>query len=499
MLVQRRPGLGQTLVKKNVLIFYTDQQRADSLGCMGNSMARTPNLDALAACGVLYTNHYASNPVCMPSRASFFTGRTILAHRLLDNGIFLPESELTLPEIFRRSGYRTASIGKLHFQTYKHFDGSASMEDAQRWASGELDAWSGPYYGFENVLLTTGHGERTGGHYGRWREKAFPDLQLGPDNALGGVFREFGCYKSALPVEAHHSTWIADRAVDFLDRAADAPFFLFVSFPDPHHPFTPPAPWCNMFDGVDFPPPHAVPGENDAKPKPYRDAMIGNPFPTDGGARFFPNFTAAARNAVLAHTCAMISLIDHSVGRVLAKLVEKGLADSTVVVFTSDHGDFLGDHHFLYKAQMPCRALLRVPLIIAQPGGAFGVSDAVSSNIDVMPTLLAACGIDVPEVVQGVVLPGPGEKPRRDYAFEAGWSKASPDYHHFTIYKQDWRISYFPHLADGELYDLRADPHEHVNLFHDARHRRTRNALLQELLSAAGSAEPTMPPVLTDW
>jgi len=486
--------------RKNVVVFYTDQQRADSLGCMGNPLARTGNIDALAARGVLYRNHYATNPVCMPSRASFITGRHLQAHGVVDNGVWLPETELTMPEVFRQNGYRTAAFGKLHFQTFHPFEGDMSMESMGRWSRGELDGWSGPYYGFEHVALTSAHGEHCTGHYGRWRRRNFPDLKLGIENAQGGeTYPEFGSYKSNLPEQAHYNTWVADRAIEFLDRAGDEPFYIHVSFPDPHHPFTPPAPYHSMFDGVEFPPPHAVPGENDTKPKPYQDAMAACPFPTDGGARRFPDFTGKAYQQVVAHTYGMIAMIDGCVGRVLAKLDEKGLSENTLVVFTSDHGDFLGDHHLLFKGQLPCRSLLHVPLIVACPGCKPGVVEAVSSNVDVMPTLLSECGIDVPETVQGVPLPTPGGTLLRDYAFAAGWSKASPHYHHYCLYKRDWRISVFPNLREGELYDLNEDPFEHRNLFHDMSCRHVRDRLVGELLNAVGAAEPKKPPAVTNW
>ncbi|MHC4714563.1 MAG: sulfatase family protein [Planctomycetota bacterium] len=485
--------------RRNVILFQTDQQRADSLGCMGGRYALTPSVDAMARCGVLYTNHYASNPVCMPSRASLFTGRHVQAHRLLDNGIFLPESELTMAEAFRRSGYRTEAVGKLHFQTFKTYPGDTSMESMGRWNSGELDGWEGPYYGFERVQITVAHGEGTTGHYGRWRARNFPDLKLGPDNAEGEKFPKFNSWKSNLPLEAYHSTWVADRAVEFLEGAGEGPFFLYVSFPDPHSPFTPPAPYSGMYDGVQFEAPHAVEGENETKPKPYREAMVGHPFPTDGGLHHFPDFTGAAYNQVVAHTHGMVALIDDCVGRVLVKLDQLGLSNDTIVAFTSDHGDCLGDHFFLYKAQTPCRSLLHIPLVICDPGGPRGVVDGVCGNVDVMPTLLSLCGIEIPDVVQGEVLPAPGEKPARDYAFESGWSKASSDYHHFTIYTDDHRISYFPYLADGELYDLKKDPFEHRNLYNDPEYRDLRGRLMERLLAAVGKAEPKMPAILTDW
>lgn len=486
---------------KNIVIFNTDQQRADSLGCMGNTLARTPALDALAARGALYRNHYAANPVCMPSRASFITGRHLQAHRLLDNGIFLPECELTMPEAFRRKGYRTASFGKLHFQTFKPHEGDRSMESWARWQSGELDGWSGPYYGFEEVSLTVGHGERCSGHYGRWREKHFPGLKLGPDHAQSPEkYPQFSCYKSNLPLEAHYNTWVADQAIDFLNRVdRQRPFYLNVSFPDPHHPFAPPAPYHSLFDAVVFPPPHAKEGENEAKPKPYREAMKGNPFPTDGGARYFPDLAGRAYQQVVAHTYAMVAMIDDCIGRVLRKLEEKGLLTDTVIVFTSDHGDFLGDHHFLFKGQLPCRSLLHIPLILADPDAPSGVCDAVCSNVDVMPTLLASCGIEIPETVQGVVLPYSGEPPQREYAYAAGWSKASYEYQHCTIYTAGWRLTLFPNLRDGELYDLKGDPHEHRNLFHSVAHRGQRASLMEELIYAGGAAEIRRPRLITDW
>jgi len=471
---------------------------------MGNPLAVTPNLDRLAARGTLYTNHYTSNPICMPSRASFVTGRHLAAHRVLDNGIFLPETELTMPEVFRQNGYRTASFGKLHFQcTADPFDpaNDTSKENVKRWERGELDDWTGPYYGFEEVGMSIGHGEKGSGHYGLWRSEHFPDLKVGPENAQGSVnFPEFRSYKSNLPVEAHSSTWVADRAIEYLDRVGEQDFYLNVAFPDPHVPFTPPAPYHSMFDDVDFPPPWAEEGENGKKPTPYREAMrIGAQGSAVTSPFYRPGFTGEARRQAVAHTYGMVTLIDDGVGRVLAKLQEKGLAENTLVVFTSDHGDFLGDHHFFCKAVVPCRSLLHVPLIIADPDEEPGTVEGVCSNVDVMPTLLNRCGAEIPETVQGEILPGPGGRPCRDHAFESAWSKFGPQLQHCTIYKQDWRISVFPHLREGELYDLREDPFEQRNLYDDPAYRSVRRDLNEELLYAAGAAEPDRPPNVAKW
>ncbi|MFW5858024.1 MAG: sulfatase [Planctomycetota bacterium] len=484
--------------RRNVITIHTDQQRADSLGCMGNPVCRTPNLDALAARGVLYRNHYTVNPVCMPSRAACITGRYPQANRVLDNGIPLPADQVTCPQVFRDAGYRTASFGKLHLQTFCGYEGDDSLESLDRWRAGELDGWTGPYYGYEEVGLAVIHGDRAGGgHYGSWRRRAYPDAEGGP--RAGDADSGLCCYKSSVPLEAHHSTWITDRAIEYVRAHRDEPFLLNVSFPDPHHPFTPPAPYCDMYDGVDLPAPHAVEGEHETKPLLWREAMTGNPFPNDGGARHHPELSAEAYGRIVRHTYGMVTLIDDCVGRLLQALEAEGLAENTLIVFTSDHGDFLGDHHLIQKGQAPCRSLLQIPLIVFEPGAAPGVVEAVGSNVDVMPTLLDRCGIAIPETVQGVALPRPGEAPGRDYAYEAGWSKADARWHHHTLYTDRWRLSLYPNLSDGELYDLIEDPFEHVNRFHDAACVTVRAELAEQLAFAMGRAEPRKPPIRANW
>ena len=485
---------------KNVIVFNTDQQRADSLGCMGNRLARTPVIDQLAAEGVVFRRHYAVNPVCMPSRAAFLTGRYPQVNGVCDNGIRLPETEVTLPELFRRRGYRTASFGKIHLQNYMGQVDDTSMESSARWESGQLDGWTGPYYGFETALLTSCHGDRCGGAYGQWRKRAFPEVRI-PDQQDAGVdsIPALACYPSVLPLEAHHSTWVAEGAVRFLREVAGSPFYMHVSFADPHHPFAAIPEYLRLFSGVRFPPPHAVAGENDTKPRPYRDAMNGDPFNKDGNARCYAELTADAHQRIMAHTHGMIALIDDCIGRVLKELERLRLREGTLLLFTSDHGDFLGDHGFLFKGQLPCRSLLHIPLIMVDPGGDPGIVDEVTSNIDVMPTVLEVCGLEQPDFLQGVVLPEPGEAPRRDHAFEIGWSKASRDYHHFSIIKREWRLSYFPLLKEGELYDLHSDPWEHHNLFASSAHREIRDRLMGELLAAEGAANCPVLPYAADW
>lgn len=264
----------------NVLVFFTDQQRYDSLGCNGNPAARTPNLDALAANGARLDNHIVANPICMPSRASLFTGRFPSAHHVWTNGVPLPASERTLPQLFQQLGYDTASFGKLHLTPTQSYPAPGRMESGEHWATGALDDWYGPYYGFDHVELTLGHGESTlrAGHYANDIRRRFGDLSEELARRKGPPETIRDSWDSRLPVEAHHSTWVADKAAAYLRdaRRADRPFFLFCSFPDPHHPFTPPEPYASMFDPAGLPAPHRSDDDNAAKPAHYRPALDGS-------------------------------------------------------------------------------------------------------------------------------------------------------------------------------------------------------------------------------
>ena len=482
--------------RKNLVIFYADQLRQDCLGCYGNPVARTPHLDRLAERGVRFDNHYANNPVCMPSRASFFTGRYLQAHRVLDNGLPLSEKEITIAHVLAGAGYVSHSVGKIHLTPYRASRRTGCPESREVWQSGALDNWNGPYFGFQTVELTLGHGEaafRHRGHYGTWVRQNFPHIEqtIGPENASGPLCEPLGCWRSGMPPEAHHSTWVADRAVRFLETRGDRPFFLFVSFPDPHHPFTPPAQYARIFDGCRFPGPYRLLGENDTKPEQYRRAMQRRE--VNRALQRPSALTDQTLQMVQENTYGMIAFMDECIGRVLKKLEDSGLAENTTIVFTADHGEFLGDHHLLYKGPFPCRSLLRIPCILADPDLDPLAPGAIMSNVDLMPTLLDLLHVPVPDGVQGLSFApyckGLPPEPRQ-YALASGWLGDLPDYYHHSLYSGDARISYFPNLNDGELYDLSADPHEHRNLFHDGHHAAARDRMLLALLRAVTAAEP---------
>lgn len=427
----------------------------------------------------------------------------------------MPETELTLPAVFKEHGYNTALIGKAHFQPYQHDPVSPSMESKARWKNGELDDWNGPYYGFDHVEITAGHGEQVEGHYeghyGRWREHNFPNLKLRFEGAQDYLRDpEFQCYKSAIPVEAHHSTWVADRAIAAIERQdGTCPFYLQVSFPDPHHPFTPPEPYASMFDDVEFPEPHYVVGENENKPLPWREAMTQSPFEGNGCAHHYPSFRGEVYQAVLAHTHGMIALIDASIGRILTRLSDLGLDENTIVVFTSDHGDFLGDHGMLFKGPFCCRSLLNIPLIIAEPNGPKDRVDSISSNIDVAPELLYRCGISIPEEFQGLPLTRSGNNQFREYALSAAWYCRGSEYFNYSICTNEWRLTVYPVLTQGELYNhtisvmqsynLSDDPFENQNQYNNPACNGPKEELLRCLQIEHGRASGTVQRKVALW
>ncbi|MBI2438067.1 MAG: sulfatase-like hydrolase/transferase, partial [Lentisphaerae bacterium] len=259
---------------------------------------------------------------------------------------------------------------------------------------------------------------------------------------------------------------------------------------------------AERFAAANFPEPHRREGEHENRPFHYRKAMTERLFPEDGGAHCPRNLSANDWQQIYAATYGMVSLIDECVGRVLACLEAEGLSGDTVVLFTADHGDLLGDHFFLYKGPFPCRSLLNVPFILAGPGCCAGETQAVMSNVDVMPTLLDLVGLAPPATVQGRSFKpvisktsGMDEAP----ALCCGWSKDSPRYYHQSLYFLRNRISYFPLQDDGELYDLERDPHELCNLYHAPEQRALRDELLRRLLRELGRAEPGRPPVIAPW
>ncbi|MDE2369902.1 MAG: sulfatase-like hydrolase/transferase [Burkholderiales bacterium] len=408
------PTPSPTVRRPNILLITSDQHRGDAYGFEGRPV-RTPHLDLLAAEGTRFSACITPNVVCQPARASLLTGLLPLTHGVHDNGIELDESigEAGFAGALSAAGYATRFIGKGHFSTYFSHEPTTRPENV---AGSALygDDWRGPYMGFEQVEMTLmGHNywlparAPQGRHYERWyHADGRGDLKdalylerAGPD---GGAAQT---HASALPLAWHNSSWIGDRAVEMLRaqrRDGARPFCAWVSFPDPHHPFDAPLPWSRLHRPQDMVLPAHRTLDFERRPWWHR-AAVESP-PGIGGemgrvrqaySRIGPQSDEQLRH-LIANYYGMISLIDHQVGRILTTLEESGLADDTLVVFTSDHGEWLGDHGLVLKGPMFYEGLLRVGLLMKGPGiPAGGIVDDPVSTIDLAATFADWTGVPI--------------------------------------------------------------------------------------------------------
>ena len=342
-----------------------------------------------------------------------------------------------------------------------------------------------------------------GGHHAAWLHEHHPDVVplYKPGAALDGPLADLDeAWTAAVPDDLHYNTWIAERAIDFLDRT-DGPFLLFVSSPDPHHPFSPPRPWADLVDAAAMPTPDAIPGELDLMPGYVRQRLpadwIDNDAPAveQGGMTTTDSVSSGSLARAIALTRGMEAQIDSCFGRVLAKLDERGLTDNTIVIFTSDHGEFLGNHGLLHKGPPPYGDLTRVSFVMAGPGVPQNeTTQAPSSHLDIMATVLDLADLaDAGDQQDGLSLKPvlEGQELKRDTRFLEFHPRIDPRTYNHTLVTDDWRLTLYPESDEdwGELFDLKADPGEHLNLFHDARHRAIRDRLA-ELLTERFAAKP---------
>ena len=463
----------------NFLFINTDQQRWDTLGCYGSTAARTPNIDRLAADGVRFDRCYTANPVCMPARASWFTGRYPSHHGVWNNGVRLDPAADMIHVHLKQAGYHAALIGKIHLDNI--------------WKRSSPH----PKYGFDLLIECEGD-PYCRDEYFRWLERhGLYESYMAQFKAGGHMER----YVRDIPLEFHMNTWIADHVEwYFQERCSDGrPFFLSVGFFDPHHPFDPVEPYASMFDPADMPQP--VSGDEEEAMTPYArerrkacERVCGNP------ARIAA--TVAAYHAKVAH-------VDAAVGRILVALESCGLESRTVVIFTSDHGELLGDHGMLHKGPFFFEGAIRVPMIWRLPPSfqARGVHDGFVSTVDVAPTVAALAGVGGPALMQGMSLFDEQGRLRDKWSRDAALTEwrgeavnqgagAAPYPAVRCLTTAHWKYVHYEEKDFGELYDRRADPHETQNLWGKPAYRDVVREMRERLLAFILNNEPL--PAKTD-
>jgi len=414
-----------SLSSPNVLFIITDQQRADHVGFMGNSVVRTPNIDRIAKKGRVFDNAWVSNPVCMPNRSTIMTGRMPTAHGVIFNDRSLDWGANTFVRQFRAAGYETGLIGKSHLQhgmsrnAVVPFRGGPAEFSAYEEGWDEIEHFdrylNGPpedpddFYGFGHIELSIDHGARATGHHLRWAiEKGakLEDMLVDYSAEAPGAHRSkhwWQIYQPPYDPQFHSTNFVTERTLDFIKQASaqNKPWLAWCSFPDPHHPMTPPGEWFHRHrpEGMALPETRHDPLTDapahlrffkDVHPRDQRDWVTPCGYGDD----------ALLREAIAA-TYGMIEMIDDGIGQILAHLEETGQADNTIIVFTSDHGDMMGEHGLFLKGFMHYRGTLQVPMVVSVPEMNAGTSQSLASSIDLGPTLLDLCDLKEYDGIQG--------------------------------------------------------------------------------------------------
>ena len=444
----------------NILWYCTDQQRFNTIGALGNSHVRTPAVDQLVSDGVAFTHAYCQSPICTPSRSSFMTGMyPSRVHNTRNGNATFPDSPPLISQLLSEAGYDCGLVGKFHLQSSGRRTEPRLNDGYNYWkfSHAPRDDWE------------TGH------DYADWVR------------ANGGDLDELRNSDDHVPAELHQTTWASERSIDFIRQSRDCPWLLSVNIYDPHPPFVPPRSYFDQFDVDSMPGPHFQ--ENDLA---EQAKLRGIDF--QGTIK-----TSEERNAkeIQAKYYAMIAQIDDQFACILNALEETGQRHNTVVIFSSDHGESLGDHGLLEKGCRFYEGLVRVPLIFSLPGEyQSGLrSNALVELIDKTATIADIAGLQQPESMQGKsLLPilrgevSPDE--HREFVRCEYFDALDP---HFTggngtfatMHRtRKFKLSIYHGHQLGELYDLENDPWEFNNLWESAEHQAIKNRLIYESFDA---------------
>lgn len=456
--------------RPNVLFIAVDDMRVE-LGCYGDTIVQSPNIDRLATQGTLFNQAYCQQAVCNPSRASLLTGLRPDTIGIWDLPTHFRENKpdvVTLPQLFKNNGYHTECVGKI-FHNWRQDD-----------YKGDPISWSVPAQ-----MHYANHGS----------DRPVVEGKVPPSES--DVPRTELC---DVPDEAYFDGRVAQLAVEALRNVQDEQFFLAVGFWKPHSPFNAPKRYWDLYERSDVQPP--VPSDPPAGVPPlamHNSREIRRGFKDRPGGRPTPDETLALRHGYYA----AISYVDAQIGKVIDELDRLGLRDNTIIVFWSDHGFHLGEHT-LWAKTSNFELDARVPMIIATPDHAGDQrTEGLAELLDLYPTLADLCGLTAPKDLDGVSLRPLLENPNasvKDGAFTqhtrpAYPSKTDPlvamgysmrtNRYRYT----EWRSVEDGHIMARELYDHEEDPLETVNRVDDAEYSKTLNELADQMASSIQFAE----------
>jgi len=489
-----RPLKARPMPAKNILLIVVDQWRADCVPWLGCQHLKTPNLDRICREGVTFRNHVTTTVPCGPARASLLTGQYAMNHRAVQNTIPLDSRHITLPRALRSAGYDPALVG---YTTTVPDPRTTSPNDPRFTVLGDnMD-------GFRSVGAFEPEHD---GYFGWLAQKGYKlpphrdDIWL-PDHE---TVRGATTHPARIPAELSDSAFFTERALTYLKGRNGKPFFLHLGYYRPHPPFVASAPYHAMYAAADMPKPHrAASPAAEARQHPllqwYLDHTAMGKF-FQGGEGMASGMDEATVQQLRATYYGMMTEVDDRLGEVFAYLDESSQWDDTMVVFTSDHGEQLGDHHLLGKVGYFDESF-RIPLVIkADRNPRFGQTEAAfTESIDLMPTMLDWLGAEIPRTCDGMsLLPFLGSTPPRAWRDALHYEYDFRDVHYSrperdlglgmdesslcVIQDDDWKYVHFAALPPL-LFDLRADPHQMRNLADDPAHAETVKHYAQRMLS----------------
>lgn len=505
-------------MQPNILLITSDQHRADCFGFEGRKI-NTPNLDKMVINGTQFSNCITPNLVCQPARASILTGLLPLSHGVYDNHVSLDPkiAETGWAGTLSKNGYKSAFIGKAHFGE----NPNATPYGAPENRSGSENfpsTWSGPYMGFDHIeLMILGHWHDLlpcekpprGHHFERWfwgHGDEGEAWRLWGEDA-GPTPQAAQTWFSRLPAEWHSTSWVTQQTVKYLDEfKVGKPFCLWASYPDPHHPFDCPEPWsrlhhadevdisqCHQRDLEQRPWWHRASLEREPEAKTENEKILRKVY-----SRIQPQ-TDEELSQMTANYFGQISFIDDGVGRILSKLEEMDLNKNTIVIFTSDHGDLLGDHGLYLKGPTAYEGLLRVGFIAQGPGVQKNyIVDEPISSLDIAASFYELAGVPKPDDIQSKSLINlmAGNRETRDVSYSE-WnqqpSRTGVELNLRTVRTKTAKLTLETISGEGEMYDLVEDPYEMENRFNDPGKTAMRKQLIDFIKVRPGSTMKNLP------
>jgi len=503
----------------NILLITSDQQHWNTIGVF-NPEIKTPVLDSLTKEGMTFQRAYCPNPTCTPSRASIITGLYPSQHGAYSLGTKLDENVNTIGDELMKAGYKTALIGKAHFQPLASTDEFPSLEAPPLLQ--DLEFWkryNKKFYGFDHIELARNHTNEAlvGQHYAIWMEEKgcenwrdyflepagnmtheeFPRMETLAESKSRGFLdsdRTWGKWK--LPEKFHYNTWIAERSNYLLEEYAKNKdsFFLWSSFFDPHPEYFVSEPWDTMYDPQKISLSAVIEGEHDKNPPHFQ--MTQEAFPNyssymvEYGLHGFHSHLQKEEELRkdVAIYYGMISFMDKYIGKILDKLEELGLKDNTLVVYTSDHGHFFGQHGLIRKGPFHYEDVIKVPMIVRCPNKVpqNKVSEALQSLVDYMPTFLSFANLDIPRNITGIdqseVWMGVKDNIRKNIICEN--THEHPTMNLRTYVDKRYKITIYYGQEYGEIFDLEKDPNEYKNLWDNPEYQQLKIDLLLKYSSA---------------